>query len=147
MQARTLGRCLQEFQETLQLYQSYGLSWSYLASFTSNLRPLFDPWHPLNSTDTTQGETTSSTGNSSLDRALQWATPSTAFQSHSFGHNVMCLPSIHFVTSFDGCRYRRYAIGSCILGRELSHVLSTRLYARSRRVWRLILIVWSTTLW
>ena len=26
MQARTLGRCLQEFQETLQLYQSYGLS-------------------------------------------------------------------------------------------------------------------------
>ena len=80
MQARTLGRCLQEFQETFQLYQSYGLSWSYLASFTSN--PSSTVWSMTSSqsTDTTQGETTSSTGNSSLDRALQWATPSTAFQ-------------------------------------------------------------------
>ena len=54
--------------------------------------------------------------------------------SHSFGHNLMCLPSIHFVTSFDGCRYRKYANDSCLLRRELSDVLSTRLYARSRRV-------------
>ena len=54
--------------------------------------------------------------------------------SHSFGHNVRCIHSSNFVTSFDGCRYRRYADGSCILRRELSDVLSTRLYARSRRV-------------
>ena len=90
MQARTLGRCLQEFQETLQLYQSYGLSWSYLASFTSN--PSSTVWSMTSSqaTDTTQGETTSSTGNSSLDRALQWATPSTALQQVTPSDTTSC---------------------------------------------------------
>jgi len=74
MQARTLGRCLQEFQETLQLYQSYGLSWSYLASFTSN--PSSTVWSMTSSSSTVGSKTTVSTGNSSVDRALQWATPS-----------------------------------------------------------------------
>ena len=81
MQARTLGRCLQEFQETFQLYQSYGLSWSTSFLYFESSSTVWS-MTSSQSTDTTQGETTPSTGNSSL-ACLTVATPSTAFKSPS----------------------------------------------------------------